>query len=86
MCHDILNLGVIFVQYERVKNLREDLDMTQKEVAEKLYINRSTYSNYESGIRNLPVEILSDLADIFGTSVDYLIGRTDIKKPYPKKK
>lgn len=71
---------------ERIKNLREDLDLTQKQIAERLYINRSAYSNYESGIRSIPIEILSELADIFGTSVDYLIDRTDVKKPYPPKK
>jgi len=73
------------VQYERIKNLREDHDLTQQDIANRLFINRSTYSNYEMGIRNIPIEILSDLADIFQTSVDYLIGRTDIRKPYPKK-
>ena len=73
------------MQFDRIKNTREDLDLTQKQVADGLFITRSAYSNYENGIRAVPVEILSGLADIFGTSVDYLIGRTDMKKPYPKK-
>ncbi len=76
---------VIFVQYERIRNLREDSDMTQQQIAEKLYITRRAYSNYETGDRSIPIDILSKIADIYGTSVDYLIGRTDMKKPYPKK-
>ena len=76
---------VIFVQYERIRNLREDSDMTQQQIADKLYISRRAYSNYETGVRGIPTEILSQIADIYGTSVDYLIGRTNVKKPYPKK-
>ena len=76
---------VIFVQYERIRNLREDSDMTQQQIANKLCISRRAYSNYETGVRRIPTEILSQIADIYGTSVDYLIGRTDVKKPYPKK-
>ena len=76
---------VIFVQYERIRNLREDSDMTQQQIADKLFISRRAYSNYEIGVRGIPTEILSQIADIYGTSVDYLIGRTNVKKPYPKK-
>lgn len=72
--------------YERIRNLREDSDLTQQQMADKLFINRRTYSSYENGVRGIPVEVLGDIADIFGTSVDYLIGRTDIKNPYPNKK
>lgn len=73
------------MQIDRVINLREDNDLTQQQVADKLFITRSAYSNYENGSRAFPLDILSKLADIYGTSVDYLIGRTDTKKPYPKK-
>ena len=73
------------MQYERIRNLREDSDMTQQQIADKLYVTRRAYSNYEIGIRSIPIEILSKIADIYGTSVDYLIGRTNTKKPYPKK-
>lgn len=72
------------MQYERIKDLREDSDLTQQQMADRLYINRRTYSSYETGVRGIPIEILSDIADIFGTSTDYLIGRTDEKKPYPR--
>ena len=73
------------MQYERIRNLREDSDMTQQQIAEKLYITRRAYSNYETGERSIPIDILSKIADIYGTSVDYLIGRTNVKNPYPKK-
>mgnify|MGYP000974163631 FL=1 len=72
--------------YERIRNLREDSDFTQQQIADKLFINRRTYSSYENGVRNMPIEILSLIADIFNTSTDYLIGRTDVKKPYPTSK
>jgi len=71
--------------YERIRNLREDMDLTQQQMADLLFINRRTYSSYETGVRGIPVEILSSLADIFHTSTDYIIKRTDIKEPYPKK-
>lgn len=74
------------MKYERIRNLREDSDFTQQQIADKLFINRRTYSSYENGVRNMPIEILSDIADIFDTSTDYLIGRTDIKEQYPKSK
>lgn len=70
--------------YERIRNLREDLDMTQTEIATMLNITQRTYSRYENDERAIPIEILSRLADFHKTSVDYLIGRTDVKKPYPK--
>lgn len=70
----------------RIKDLREDSDLTQQQMADKLFINRRTYSSYENGVRGIPVEILGNIADIFGTSVDYLMGRTDAKKPYPRGK
>lgn len=75
---------VIVMVYERIRNLREDSDLTQQQIADKLFINRRTYSSYENGIRGIPPEVLSDIADIFNTSVDYLMGRTNVKKPYPK--
>lgn len=70
--------------YERIRNLREDSDFTQQQIADILFINRRTYSSYENGVRKMPIEILSRIADIFNTSTDYLIGRTNVKKPYPK--
>ena len=70
--------------YKRIRDLREDSDLTQQQMADMLFINRRTYSSYEVGSRSIPVEILGKIADIFDTSIDYLVGRTDNKKPYPK--
>jgi transcriptional regulator with XRE-family HTH domain len=72
------------LKYERIRNLREDKDMTQTDIAKILNISQRTYSRYENDERSIPIEILSKLADYHHTSVDYLIGRTNIKKPYEK--
>ena len=67
------------MKYLRIKSLREDNDKSQKEMADYLNITRSAYSNYENGIREIPIPILIKLAGYYHTTVDYLIGRTDIK-------
>ena len=72
------------MKIKRLKDLREDRDFTQREIAEYLNITRSTYANYEVGYRTASIEILSDLADFYGTGIDYIVGRTDVVKPYPK--
>ena len=69
----------------RLKDLREDSDLTQAELAEFLHIGQSTYSQYENGLRQIPIPILIRLSDYFSTSVDYLLDLTDVKIPYPKK-
>ena len=70
--------------YRRIRDLREDLDMTQTEIADILNISQRTYSRYENDERAIPVEILYQLADFHKTSIDYLIGRTDEKRAYPR--
>lgn len=69
----------------RIKNLREDHDLTQKQLSKYLNISQVAYSYYELSRRNIPVEILDKLADFYNTSIDYLIYKTNISKPYPKK-
>lgn len=71
--------------YRRIRDLREDKDLTQTDIAKYLHVSQRTYSRYENAERSIPTEILSQLADYHNTSVDYLINRTDIKKPYPLK-
>jgi transcriptional regulator with XRE-family HTH domain len=71
------------MQFERIRNLREDSDLTQQQMADILFINRRTYSSYESGIRGIPIDILCKIADYYNTSIDYLVGRTNQKTPYP---
>ena len=66
----------------RIKDLREDSDITQKELAEYLHIKQNTYSQYENGHRQLPIEVLIALAKYYHTSTDYLLGLTDERKPY----
>lgn len=72
------------MKYPRIRNLREDNDLTQQQIADMLYINRRTYTAYENGINSMTPETLCKIADIFNTSVDWLLGRTDEFAPYPK--
>lgn len=67
--------------YHRLKDLREDSDLTQKQVAEFLVCNRQVYARYERGLREIPVSMLIKLADFYKTSVDYILGRTDNPNP-----
>lgn len=66
----------------RIKDLREDSDITQKELAEYLHIKQNTYSQYENGQRQLPIDVLIALAKYYHTSTDYLLGLTDERQPY----
>ncbi len=66
----------------RLKDLREDNDVTQKELAEYLHVKQNTYSQYENGQRQLPLDFLISLARYYKTSTDYILGLTDVKKPY----
>ena len=68
----------------RLKDLREDRDITQRELAEYLHIRQNTYSQYETGQRQLPVETLIKLALFFGTSTDYILELTDDPRAYKR--
>ena len=70
----------------RIRDLREDNDLTQRQIAEYLICDQSLYSKYERGERPLPLEYAEKLADFYKVSVDYLLGRTNVKEPYPAKK
>ncbi len=70
----------------RLRDLREDSDVTQKSLAEYLHIRQNTYSQYESGARQIPINALIELAHFYDTSVDYILELTDEKHPYPPKK
>lgn len=63
----------------RLKDLREDNDIKQSDIAKLLNIRQSTYSQYENGKREIPISALWKLADYYGTNIDYLVGRTDKK-------
>ena len=68
----------------RIRDLREDNDKTQQQMADYLNCDRSLYSRYERGEREIPLALIAKLADYYETSIDYLIGRTDEKNPYKK--
>lgn len=72
--------------YKRIRDLREDKDLTQKDLSEYLSCSQVCYSSNEIGKRNIPIETLIKLSEFHNTSIDYLLGLTDEKKPYPKKK
>ena len=72
--------------YRRLRDLREDRDLLQKDVAEMLQCSQVCYSYYELGKRDIPTEALVRLAAYYHTSVDYLLGLTDDARPYPRSK
>lgn len=69
--------------YRRIRDLREDRDLLQKDLAKILRCTQVCYSNYEMGKRDIPTEVLIQLARFYHTSTDYLLGLTDIPTPYP---
>lgn len=73
-------------KYERIRNLREDSDLTQAELGKQINVPQRTYAYYESGERMIPPQTLIALARFHQVSVDYLLGLTDRKTPYPRKK
>ena len=80
----ILLLVMCMERYPRIRNLREDADLTQTQVGQAINVPQRTYAYYESGQRMIPPHVLCALADFYQTSVDYLLGRTDAAAPYPK--
>lgn len=72
------------MKIERLKEIREDKDLLQKDIAKVLKISQVQYSRYETGIRLIPITHLEKLALFYNTSIDYLSGLTDVRKPYPK--
>lgn len=70
--------------YQRIRDLREDRDLMQKDLAAYLKCTQVCYSNYEMGKRDIPTDVLKALAIYYDTSVDYILGLTDELKPYPK--
>lgn len=73
-------------KFGRIRDLRMDRGLTQAEVAKQLSIRQNTYCQYETGIVNYPLDAVVQLAEFYQVSVDYLVGLTDEKKPYPRRK
>ena len=70
----------------RLRDMREDHDLTQQALADVIFIRQSTYSQYETGRRPVPLEVIIRLAAFYDTSVDYLLELTDDPRPYPRRK
>ena len=73
------------MEFENIRSLRIDNGYTQKQIGEYLGISQNTYSQYEIGVLKYPVDVLMKLADLYNVSLDYLVGRTNTKTPYPPK-
>lgn len=71
--------------YRRIRDLREDKDLNQTQVATMLGMSQTGYSKYETGENDLPTTVLIKLANFYGTSIDYILEQTDVTKRYPKK-
>lgn len=69
------------MKFQRIQDLRIDSDLSPKKIGEILHISQRSYSHYETGSRNIPIEMLIRLADYYDTTIDYLVGRTDNKEP-----
>ena len=80
---DVMRYEIL--KYENIRSLRIDNGYTQKQIAAYLGISQNTDSQYEIGVLNYPVDVLIKLAELYGVSVDYLLGRTNVKEPYPRK-
>lgn len=70
--------------YPRIRDLREDNDMTQKQLAQLLGMSQTGYSKYETGENDIPTSILIKLASIYNTNIDYMLGLTNVKRSYPR--
>lgn len=75
-----------FMQFQRIEDLRIDSDRTQAEIANFLGCQREVYRRYEKGTRQIPVDMLIQLSRLYNVSIDYIVGLTDEKKPYPRSK
>lgn len=71
---------MIMAKYQRIRDMREDADLSQAKLGEILHISQRSYSHFETGTRSLPVDVLIKLADFYDVSVDYLLERTDDKR------
>ena len=81
-----LTITSVIKMHLRIRDLREDRDLKQFEIAEYLMCDQSLYSKYERGVSRYPLDAIIKLAEYYGVSIDYLVGLTDEPKPYPRKK
>ncbi len=81
-----MDLRTEILKFQRIRDLRNDHDLTQEQVAKILNVKQNTYSQYEIGLVSFPLEAVMKLAVFYDVSIDYLVGLTDEPKPYPRKK
>lgn len=74
------------LRFARIRDLRIDRGLTQSQVAQVLNVKQNTYSQYEIGVLNYPLDVIIRLAEYYGTSADYLLGLTDVPEPYPRRR
>ncbi|WP_295756217.1 helix-turn-helix domain-containing protein [uncultured Oscillibacter sp.] len=74
------------LKYGRIRDLRNDHGLTQKQIAKLLSVSQNTYSQYEIGVSRFPLDAVVKLAEYYNVSVDYLVGLTDETVPYPRKR
>lgn len=74
------------LRFARIRDLRIDRGLTQSQVAQMLNVKQNTYSQYEIGVLNYPLDVVIRLAGYYGTSTDYLLGLTDVTDPYPRRR
>jgi transcriptional regulator with XRE-family HTH domain len=82
----VIKVRIEPLKYERIRSERIDRELTQAQVAQLLHVKQNTYSQYEIGVLNFPLEVVIKLARFYGTSVDYLVGLTDVRQPYPQRR
>lgn len=81
-----MSIRTEILKYGRIRDLRIDRGLTQAQVAAVLHVSQNTYSQYEIGTSRYPLDVVVQLAEYYGVSVDYLVGLTDEPTPYPRKK
>ena len=78
------NKNEVIYMYKRIRDLRKDRNLTQKQIGQLLNMSQTGYNQYEIGKNDVPTKILIELAKFYNTSIDYILGLTDERKPYPK--
>lgn len=86
MVNWVIRMRYEVLSYENIRNLRIDRGYTQQQIAEYLNVRQNTYCQYELGTLNYPIDVLCKLSVFYNVSVDYLLGLTEEKKPYPRKR
>ena len=81
-----MSMRTEILKYGRIRDLRNDRGLTQKQIAKLLSVSQNTYSQYEIGISRFPLDAVIKLAEYYNVSIDYLVGLTDETAPYPRKR